>query len=178
MHGRVGLWRLARLVVLGSGGGTAGGLRCPVGHRRTAERRSGGSARDLHDDAAAVREAADAADGPVVAVAHSYGGAPVTEGLVGAGNVAHLVYVTAFLLDDGESLLGAVGGVEPPWWRTSADGLTLEPDDPEHVFFADCPPDVATAAVAALRPQARRHSPFLSQPDERVKILRQVLEVA
>jgi pimeloyl-ACP methyl ester carboxylesterase len=40
---------------------------------------------DLHDDAAAVRVAADAVDGPVVVVAHSYGGSPATEGLVGAG---------------------------------------------------------------------------------------------
>lgn len=181
---------------------------------------------DLHDDAAVVREEVDAADGPVVAVAHSYGGAPVTEGLVGANNVAHLLYVTAFLLDEGESLFGAVGGVEPPWWRSSADGLTLEPDDPEHVFFGDCPPDIVAASVMALRPQAKAaftqtlrgaawhdipstyviceqdnaippfaqeamaqragavhrlssgHSPFLSQPDELVKILRQVVEVA
>ncbi|HEV8623041.1 MAG TPA: alpha/beta fold hydrolase [Acidimicrobiia bacterium] len=186
----------------------------------------GGALGDLHDDAGAVRQAVDAIEGPVVVVAHSYGGAPVTEGLVGAVNVAHLVYVSAFLLDEGESILGAVGGVEPLWWRISADGQTLEPDHPEHVFFADCPPDTVAAAAASLRPQSRAaftqtlrgaawrdipstyvvceqdnaipafaqeamaqragtvqrlssgHSPFLSQPDELAKIVRQTVETS
>ena len=39
---------------------------------------------DLHDDAEAVRAAVDAAGGPALVVAHSYGGLPVSEGLAGA----------------------------------------------------------------------------------------------
>lgn len=71
---------------------------------------------DLADDARAVRAAVDAIAGPVVVVAHSYGGVPTTQGLAGASNVAHIVYIAAFALDAGESLLGAVGGVPPTWW--------------------------------------------------------------
>ena len=53
---------------------------------------------DLEADTAEVRRAVDAVDGPVVLVAHSYGGLPVTAAAVGAPNVAHIAYVTAFLL--------------------------------------------------------------------------------
>ena len=73
---------------------------------------------DLHDDAEAVRAAVDAAGGPALVVAHSYGGLPVSEGLAGCANLAHLIYLTAFMLEPGESLLGLRGGVEPEWWVT------------------------------------------------------------
>ncbi|MEY2532364.1 MAG: hypothetical protein QOF29_274 [bacterium] len=117
--------------------------------------RDTGALGDLYDDAAAVRAALDAIDGPAVVVAHSYGGAPVTEAAAGAGNVAHIVYLTAFMLDEGESLLGLVGGAEPDWWITSADGRTTLPAGPETVFYNDCPPEVAEAAAAQLAPQRK-----------------------
>lgn len=110
---------------------------------------------DLHDDAEAVRASVETAGAPALVVAHSYGGLPVSEGLAGVANVAHLVYVTAFMLAPGESLLGLRGGVPPDWWVPSEDGRTLLPADPKHVFFADCPPDVAERADAALEPQRR-----------------------
>ena len=110
---------------------------------------------DLHDDAEAVRAAVDAAGGPALVVAHSYGGLPVSEGLAGCANVAHLIYLTAFMLEPGESLLGLRGGVEPEWWLTSEDGRTLTPDDPKHVFYNDCTPEVAEAAAAASPRSAR-----------------------
>ena len=85
-----------------------------LGATATVELPSKGPERgDLYADAATVREAIDAIDGPVVVVAHSYAGAVVTEGAVG---VEHIVYVTAFMLGVGESLLGTVGGVAPDWW--------------------------------------------------------------
>jgi pimeloyl-ACP methyl ester carboxylesterase len=54
------------------------------------------------DDQKYTKAAIDAMDGPVVLVGHSYGGSIITE----AGNhpnVAALVYVAAFALDEGES---------------------------------------------------------------------------
>ena len=77
---------------------------------------------DLYDDAAAVREAIDAIDGPVTVVAHSYGGIVATEGAAG---VEHIVYVAAFMLDVGESLYAAVGGQAPDWWELSDDGSLM-----------------------------------------------------
>jgi pimeloyl-ACP methyl ester carboxylesterase len=110
---------------------------------------------DLHDDAEAVRAAVDAAGGPALVVAHSYGGLPVSEGLAGCANAAHLIYLAAFMLEPGQSLLGVVGGVEPDWWMTSEDGRTLLPGNPEHVFYNDCTPEVASAAAAALEPHRK-----------------------
>jgi len=54
------------------------------------------------DDQKYTKAAIDAMGGPVVLVGHSYGGSVITE----AGNhpnVAALVYIAAFALDEGES---------------------------------------------------------------------------
>jgi pimeloyl-ACP methyl ester carboxylesterase len=109
---------------------------------------------DLYDDAAAVHAAIAATGGPTVVVAHSYGGIPATEGAAGAEGVRHLLYLAAFMLDEGESLLAVVGGVDPDWWRTGSDGTTSV-DRAEEIFYNACPPDVARAAAARLRPQTR-----------------------
>jgi pimeloyl-ACP methyl ester carboxylesterase len=55
--------------------------------------------------AAQVREI----DGPVVLVGHSYGGAVITMAANQAENVTALVYVAAFLPDEGESLQDLLG---------------------------------------------------------------------
>jgi pimeloyl-ACP methyl ester carboxylesterase len=57
----------------------------------------------LEDDVAVTRRVIDTLDGPVTLVAHSYGGAVITE----AGNdpnVERLVYIAAFAPDEGESV--------------------------------------------------------------------------
>src|ERR1035438_1914439 len=57
----------------------------------------------LADDVAVTKRVLATHTGPVILVGHSYGGAVITE----AGNdpkVARLVYITAFALDNGESV--------------------------------------------------------------------------
>ena len=44
---------------------------------------------DMYADAEVIAQAAAAIDGPVVVVAHSYGGVPTTQGLSYARNVRH-----------------------------------------------------------------------------------------
>lgn len=74
--------------------------------------------KSLADDAATTRDVLDTIDGPVVLVGHSYGGAVITE----AGThdaVAALVYVTAFVPDQGESVNSLLAtfpadGPQPP----------------------------------------------------------------
>src|SRR3989454_414586 len=65
----------------------------------------------LADDVQATRRVVAAQTGPVILVGHSYGGAVITE----AGNdprVAGLVYITAFALDNGESVSSLIK--DPP----------------------------------------------------------------
>ncbi|XYH98648.1 alpha/beta hydrolase [Sorangium sp. So ce1128] len=71
------------------------------------------------------------------------------------GLAGFLVYLCAFMLGPGESLLSAIGGQDPPWWITSADGRTVTPAHPRDIFYNDCIDEVAAAAEAALVPQAR-----------------------
>ena len=54
---------------------------------------------DLHADAAAVRKLVSEIGGPVILVAHSYGGQVVSEAAVGLKNVRHLVYISAPVSD-------------------------------------------------------------------------------
>lgn len=114
-----------------------------------------GSLADMYGDAAAVRAALDEIDGEALVVAHSYGGVATTEGAAGAGNVGHIIYLTAFMLDEGESLFATVGGVEPDWWITSEDGTSVTVDRPDEIFYNDCSPEDAAAAAAQLAPQLR-----------------------
>jgi pimeloyl-ACP methyl ester carboxylesterase len=105
----------------------------------------------LRDDAAEIRRRIEAIDGPVVVVAHSYGGMTITQAASGLANVIHIIYIAGFLLDVGESLLGLIE-VEPPWWIV--DGDTLTPGRPLETFFADVAVDDAARAVHRLQPSS------------------------
>src|SRR6201985_1443332 len=66
----------------------------------------------LADDVARLRQVLARLNGPVVLAGHSYGGQIVTALGADAPNVAALVYIAAFGLDEGESL-GALLGSGP-----------------------------------------------------------------
>jgi pimeloyl-ACP methyl ester carboxylesterase len=108
-------------------------------------------------DADAVRAAVDAVDGDTVVVAHSYGGVPATQG-ADAENVVHIVYIAAFVLDIGESLVGGNGGVYPDWWNVMGDVVAPGNADrpPQTLFYGDLPPAEADAAAAQLTTQILR----------------------
>jgi pimeloyl-ACP methyl ester carboxylesterase len=108
----------------------------------------------LADDVRAVTAAIDAIDGPVVLVGHSYGGMVVS----GAGShpaVRSLVYLAAFCLEEGETVLD-IAAVDPPPLIASAirfnsDGLmTIDPKLAKDVFYADVPDSLARSSVDAL----------------------------
>lgn len=108
---------------------------------------------DLHDDAAELARLLAGIDGPSVVVAHSYGGVVATQGITADSGVAHLVYVCAFQLDVGESLLGLVGGQPPPWWEMHDRHIV--PLTPEAVFYNGVSPDLTARMVSGLRLQSR-----------------------
>jgi pimeloyl-ACP methyl ester carboxylesterase len=60
-------------------------------------------------DAAVVRNFLDTIDGPVVLVAHSYGGFVITNAATGSKNVKALVYVDAFIPDEGQPAVALTG---------------------------------------------------------------------
>lgn len=87
--------------------------------------------RGLESDAATVSAFLAGLPGPVVLVGHSYGGAVITNAAVGAPNVHALVYVNAFIPDEGESVL-QLAAAQP--------GSALAVPDPSTVFrFAPYP---------------------------------------
>lgn len=109
---------------------------------------------DMYGDAAIVRSAVDELGGDCFVLAHSYGGLPVTEGLAGASNVKGLFFLTAFMLDRGESLFQACGEQDPPWWVRSSDDSRLTAATPVEVFYNTCESSVANEAAAQLRSQS------------------------
>ena len=94
------------------------------------------------DDQKYTKAAIDAMGGPVVLVGHSYGGSIITE----AGNnpnVAALVYIAAFALDEGESCASietVVPQASKAFKPDSNGNWWIEPDHFAADFAADIPP--------------------------------------
>jgi pimeloyl-ACP methyl ester carboxylesterase len=65
--------------------------------------------RGLASDAEAVGDVVRSVDGPVVLVAHSYGGAVISNVAADAGEIVGLVYVNGFAPDAGESAFTLAG---------------------------------------------------------------------
>jgi len=68
----------------------------------------------LAADVARLRQVLDRQDGPTVVAGHSYGGQIITALGTDAPNVAGLVYIAAFGLDEGESIGGLLAAGGPP----------------------------------------------------------------
>ncbi|MDX2763259.1 alpha/beta hydrolase [Streptomyces europaeiscabiei] len=122
--------------------------------------------RGLASDAAYVASAVAQIDGPVVLVGHSYGGAVIT--VAGAAeNVVGLVYVAAYVPEQGESL-GELQGRFPlaplvanlDEWTYPVEGadpaveVTIKPDAFPGIFAADVPAEVTRILAVSQRPLA------------------------
>lgn len=109
---------------------------------------------DMYQDAELVRQTVDELGTDCFVLAHSYGGLPVTQGLVGATNVKGLIFLTAFVLDEGETLFAACGSQDPPWWVRTSDGERLTTLNPAEIFYNTCESEIANLAVDQLRFQS------------------------
>lgn len=101
--------------------------------------------RGLASDAAYIASfLAQRTSGPVVLVGHSYGGAVITNAGAHGGDVRALVYVDAFIPDEGETVVGILEG----------SGSALAVADPTTVLdFAGYPGAPEGAADAFLKPE-------------------------
>ena len=120
-------------------------------------------------DTAGGQSAADAAyissflaqrtSGPVVLVGHSYGGFVITNAATGGGDVRALVYVDAFIPEEGETVFGILGGsgsalaVPDP---TTVLDLAGYPGGPEGDVEAFLKPDTVHIFFAQDLPEADR----------------------
>jgi pimeloyl-ACP methyl ester carboxylesterase len=117
----------------------------------------------LAEDVAAVRAALTASDEPTVVVAHSYGGIVTAEAAAGVDSVRHLLLVSSYLPEVGQSL-SSFGGEEPaPFLEIDPEGgtFTVRHDALAETFLQDCDPDIQREAADRT---ARQSLAVLEQP--------------
>jgi pimeloyl-ACP methyl ester carboxylesterase len=115
----------------------------------------------LHHDAAHLAATLDHLNlTDAVLVGHSYGGAVITEAAVDRSDLAHLVYVAAFALNAGESVMGALRSFDPHDVDLGAamqfhdDGTsTLNAELAAAALYGSCSPEAVAAALPRLSPQ-------------------------
>ena len=131
--------------------------------------------RGLATDALYLASLVTQIPGKVLLVGHSYGGAVISSAAVHAANVVGLVYVAAFIQDEGEtlqslaeqatdSLLGpALRPAQYPTGDAAAPGteLYVDPASFPAVVAADLPAEQAAVLAAGQRPAA---APAFGEP--------------
>src|SRR3954451_14916521 len=118
--------------------------------------------RGLASDAQSVSDLGRTIDGPVVLVAHSYGGAVISTVDRDAGEIIGLVYVNGFAPEPGEHCFqlaamfpGSMVGEETVWPVPLSDGTTdfyIAADSFHEVFCADLPAPQAAVMATTQRP--------------------------
>ena len=117
----------------------------------------------LADDVASVRAVLEAGDEPAVVVAHSYGGVVTAEAAAGVAAVRHLLLVSSYLPEVGQSL-SSFGGEEPaPFLDVDPEGgtFTVRREALAETFLQDCDPEIQQQAMDRT---ARQSLSVLEQP--------------
>src|ERR1700756_2289701 len=117
----------------------------------------------LTEDVAAVRQVLTASDEPTVVVAHSYGGIVTAEAAADVEAARHLLLVSSYLPEVGQSL-SSFGGKEPAaFLEIDPDGgtFTVRPETLADTFLHDCDPKIQ---LEAMDKTARQSLAVLEQP--------------
>lgn len=117
----------------------------------------------LSDDVASVRRVLQASTEPTVLVAHSYGGIVTAEAAVDVDAVRHLLLVSSYLPELGQSL-SSFGGESPAPFLdldVTAGTFGVRPDALVKTFLQDCSAEVGRDAGLRL---ARQSLSVLQQP--------------
>jgi pimeloyl-ACP methyl ester carboxylesterase len=124
--------------------------------------------RGIDHDAAYIASVASQIPGPVLLVGHSYGGAVITDAGTRADNVRGLVYVAAFIPDEGETLQNladqstdskVLPALRPTQYPTDPGSppdseFIIDPASFHEVFCADLPAEQAAILAVSQRPLA------------------------
>lgn len=103
----------------------------------------------------------------VVLVMHSYGALPGMESLryfpggflegekggFGKGRILRCVYVCAFVLLEGMTLIEAAGGAKD-WWDIDSTKNIVRAVNAKNIFYNEVPPTTASHYISTLRPHA------------------------
>jgi pimeloyl-ACP methyl ester carboxylesterase len=110
----------------------------------------------LTEDIAAVRHVLSASSEPTIVVAHSYGGIVTAQAAVGIGAVRHILLVSSYLAEPGESLSSFGDGTPAPFLDVDAEAGTfgVRPEALADTFLADCPPRIVSEAMDHLARQS------------------------
>jgi pimeloyl-ACP methyl ester carboxylesterase len=102
-------------------------------------------------------------DEPTVVVAHSYGGIVTAEAAAGVGSVRHLLLVSSYLPEVGQSLSDFGDGTPAPFLDIDPDTGTfgVRPQFLVRTFLQDCDPDTQAQAADKL---ARQSVQVTAQP--------------
>jgi pimeloyl-ACP methyl ester carboxylesterase len=120
--------------------------------------------RGIISDGESVRTFVSTLEGRVVLVGHSYGGSVITNASAGLESVQALVFIAAYLPEEGETLqaAGALDGasndlgehlvIRPYPGAPEGDGdATIDPAVFHHQFCADLPADLAAVMAVSQR---------------------------
>lgn len=123
--------------------------------------------RGINHDADYIASLASQIPGPVLLVGHSYGGAVITNAGSRAENVRGLVYVGAFIPDEGETLQAladqatdsqVLPALRPAQYPSGTDEpgveFTIDPASFHAIFCADLPAEQAAILAVSQRPLA------------------------
>jgi pimeloyl-ACP methyl ester carboxylesterase len=117
----------------------------------------------LLEDVAAVRQVLTASDEPTVVVAHSYGGIVTAEAAADLNTVRHLLLVSSYLPEVGQSLSSFAADGPAPFLDVDPEGgtFTVRPDALAETFLQDCD---AVIQREAENKTARQSLAVLGQP--------------
>jgi pimeloyl-ACP methyl ester carboxylesterase len=110
-----------------------------------------------------VRQVLTASDEPTVVVAHSYGGVVTAQAAADVDAVHHLLLVSSYLPEIGESLSSFGGEGPAAFLDIDPDGgtFTVRPEALAGTFLQDCDPEIQRQAIDRT---ARQSLAVLSQP--------------
>ncbi len=124
---------------------------------------TGAAGPGLIEDVAAVRKVLMASGEPTVVVAHSYGGIVTAEAAADIESVRHLLLVSSYLPEPGQSL-SSFGGEEPaPFLEIDLEGgtFTVRGEALAETFLQDCSLEIQRQAAGKT---ARQSLAVLEQP--------------